>query len=144
MAATAPYLSLTAHQAFDIVAHAVHRPVRAETLVLLLDDAYCGIGLVSVTDTPDPDDVFEVVERVTHPGAAGRLVSAIVVASCRPGPVSGWSHHDDERHIADADIDRWCELDIICDDIGVELLDWFIVGHDVRYPRIEAGEPTRW
>ena len=125
--------------ALATVAMAAHRPLRPETIVVLLDDARRGIALVVVTDTQRPDDVLEVVECLTRPTAHAGRVGAVVVGTVRPG---AGAEADD--HVPDPDIDRWLELSDIAEGHGVELLEWFVIGADVRCPRDDLGEAPRW
>jgi hypothetical protein len=113
---------------------ALHRPLRAETIVLMLDEARRGRTIVVVTETSDADSVIEVVECLTqgmeHPGA-------IVVGSVRPNDAAS-------DPAAPGDVDRWLEMSEIASLVGVELLEWFVIGRSVRCPRDELGEAPRW
>jgi hypothetical protein len=115
---------------------AVHRPLRAETIVLVLDEARRGRTIVVVTETNDADSAIEVVECLTqgmdHPGA-------IVVGSVRPKAIDAASDP-----AAPGDVDRWLEMSEIASLVGVELLEWFVIGRSVRCPRDELGEAPRW
>ena len=57
---------------------AIQRPLRAETVVLLLDDQRRGVAIAVVSGTHRPDDVLEVVECLTRapPTAAGSARSS--------------------------------------------------------------------
>lgn len=120
--------------AFATLAMAVHRPLRPETILLLLDEARCGRTVVVVTGTTDPDSVIEVVECVTQ-GIECELLGAIVVATVRPDA-------SDQRD--DTDVDRWLEMSEIASLAGVELLEWFVIDRAVSCPRDRLGEPPRW
>lgn len=111
-------------------------PRRHETIVVLLDDARRGIGLVVVRDTADPDAVIEVAERILDPVVHDGRVAAVVVASIRP---PDREHHDDL-----ADAERWHDLDEVAGGCGVELVEWFVVGDGVSRPRELVNEPQRW
>lgn len=129
---------ITSHDdALVTIAMAVHRPLRPETIVVLLDDTRRGIALVVVTDTTRPDDVLEAVECLTRPSTHAGRAGAIVVGSVRPGALP-----DDAD--ADRDVDRWLELSEIAEGHGVELLEWFVIGTEVRCPRDHLGEAPRW
>jgi hypothetical protein len=129
---------ITSHDdALVTIAMAVHRPLRPETIVVLLDDTRRGIALVVVTDTTRPDDVLEAVECLTRPSTHAGRAGAIVVGSVRPGaPPDGAD--------ADRDVDRWLELSEIAEGHGIELLEWFVIGTEVRCPRDHLGEAPRW
>src|SRR5262245_4262630 len=66
------------------LAMAIQQPLRAETVMLLLDDKRRGIAVAVVSGTNRPDDVLEVVECLTRGSAHGGRVGSIVVASVRP------------------------------------------------------------
>ena len=125
-----------AETALLTLAMAIQRPLRAETVTLLLDDQRRGIAVAVVSGTHQPDDVLEVVECFTRSAAHGGRVDSIIVASVRPD-------RSDEATTA-ADVDRWLEMSDIAEQAGVELLEWFVIGGDVRCPRDQLGEPPRW
>jgi DNA repair protein RadC len=125
-----------AETALLTLAMAIQRPLRAETVTLLLDDQRRGIAVAVVSGTRQPDDVLEVVECFTRSAAHGGRVGSIIVASVRPEP------SDDATSAAD--VDRWLEMSDIAEQAGVELLEWFVIGGDVRCPRDQLGEPPRW
>ena len=114
-------------------------PPRPETILVLLDDARCGIGLVVVSDTVDPDAVLEVAERIRDPAVHDGRVAAAVVASVRPGH----GREAPDRHdLGDADL--WLDLDEIAAASGVELVEWFVVDGGVSRPRELVNAPPRW
>ena len=49
----------------------------------------------------------------------------------------------DESTVA-TDVDRWLEMSDIAEQVGVELIEWFVIGGDVTCPRDQLGEPPRW
>ena len=120
--------------AFVTISMAVHRPLRHETIVALLDDDRCGISIVAVSGTDRPDAVVEVVECLSDPDLHGGRVGALIVASVCPEigrPRTG-------------DIDRWLEMSDLAEQAGIELLEWFVIGDGVSCPRDQLGEPPRW
>ena len=127
-----------ADTAFVTISMAVHRPMRHETILVLLDDARCGIGVVVVTDTSEPDDVLEVIECVLAPSAHGGRVSAVIVASVRPDTTTMTVRRDTD------DVDRWLEMSDLTEQSGIELLEWFVITDDVSCPRDQLGEAPRW
>lgn len=144
---------ITSHDdALVTIAMAVHRPLRHETIVALLDDERRGIALVVVTDTTCPDDVLESVECLTRPTTHAGRAGAIVVGSVRPAPpgrsdVDRDTDRDVDRDVdrdTDRDVERWLELSEIAEGHGVELLEWFVIGSEVRCPRDDLGEAPRW
>lgn len=122
--------------AFAMLALSIHRPLRDETILLLLDETHCGRTIVVVTDTTQPDAVLEVVECITHSAPTDGL-AAIVVGSVRPDD-------DGSDAVEEADVDRWLEMSEIADSSGIELLEWFVIGRSVRCPRDRLGESPRW
>jgi hypothetical protein len=125
-----------AETALLTLAMAIQQPLRDETVSLLLDDERRGIAVAVVSGTYQPDDVLEVVECFTLSAAHGGRVASIIVASVRPGV-------DDETTSA-TDVDRWLEMSDIAEHVGVELLEWFVIGNAVTCPRDRLGEPPRW
>jgi hypothetical protein len=115
------------------VSMAIHRPLRHETVVAVLDDARRGIAIAVVTGTCRADDVIEVVECLTSPAAHDGAAAGIVVASVRPG-----------GGLDPGDADRWLEQSAVAEQHGVELLEWFVIGTDVHCPRDLLGEKPRW
>ncbi len=122
--------------AFAMLSLSIHRPLRDETILLLLDEAHCGRTIVVVADTTEPDAVVAVVECITQSTATDGL-AAIVVGSVRPSD-------DRADAVEEADVDRWLEMSDIADAAGVELLEWFVIGRSVRCPRDRLGESPRW
>ena len=129
-----------ADTAFALVAAAVHRPVRHETIVLVLDDARRGIAIVIVTDTETPDAVVGVVECLTQ--GLDERAAALVLASVRPGAAGNLLI--DSACERGRDVDRWLEMSEIASLTGVEVLEWFVIGDTVRCPRDDLGEAPRW
>lgn len=125
-----------AETALLALAMAIQRPLRAETVTLLLDDQRRGIAVAVVSGTHQPDDVLEVVECFTRSAAQGGRVGSIIVASVRPD-------RSDEATTS-TDVDRWLEMSDIAEQAGVELVEWFVVGSEITCPRDLLGEPPRW
>lgn len=119
--------------ALAIVRLAAARPSRHETIVVLLDETRCGLGLVVVSGTVDPDAVIEVAECLLDPAVHDGRAGAAIFTSCRP-------HGDPVL----ADADRWLELDAIAGRHGVELLEWFVDGRGLSRPRELVNAPPRW
>jgi hypothetical protein len=125
--------------ALAVVRTAAAWPLRHETILVLLDDAHCGIGLVVVSGTTEPDAVLVVAERILDPVVHEGRVAAAIVASVRP---DGPPEAGDDRDLTDAD--RWLELDEIATGCGVELLEWFVLGDGLNRPRELVNAPPRW
>lgn len=128
--------------ALDLLHAAAARPRRHETILVLLDGARCGIGLVVVSGTVDADAVLDVAQRVLDPSVHGGRVAAAIVATVRPGDSDpgdvGAGHADLD------DVDRWLELDEIASHCRVELLEWFVLTDGVRRPRELVEATVRW
>ncbi len=122
-----------ADAALSAVALAMHLPFEHETIALLLDHERRGITITLVTGTHEPDAAVGVIECLAQAGGREHRLGAVVLASIRPdgGPLSG-------------DADRWLEMSDIAETFGIELLEWFIVGHDISCPRDLLGESPRW
>lgn len=125
--------------ALALITTAVTWPLRPETIVVLLDDARCGIGLVVVSGTDADDAVLEVTERILDPQVHDGRVAAAIVTTVRPGRIDPVGQGDD---ITDAD--RWLDLDEISSDRAVELLEWFVLGDGLSRPRELVNAPPRW
>ena len=125
--------------ALEVIALAISRPPRPETIAFVLDDDGRGTTVLVVDGTEQPDAVVDVVERVAAAAEAAGA-TAIVVASVRPSPVT----IDDAATGVD-DVDRWLEASDVAADHGIELLEWFVVGPTgIVCPREAFGEPPRW
>ena len=123
-----------ADTAFVTISMAVHRPLRHETVVALLDDDRCGVSIVAVSGTHRHDAVIDVVECLLEPLVDSGRIGALIVASVRPGP-GGLDPHD---------VDRWLEMSDLAEQRCIELLEWFVISDDVSCPRDQLGEPPRW
>jgi len=119
--------------AFALIRRVLAIPPRPETIVVVLDDAHRGLGIMSVSGTCDPDHVLTVVECVARPDLFDGDGAALIVASARPGggPVGD-------------DVDRWFEMCDLSEAVGLELVEWFVVGRSVSCPRDLVGAPPRW
>lgn len=130
----------TATDALEVIALAMSRPPRAETIAFVLDDDGRASALYVVDGTERADALIDVVELLADAAAAG-AGAGLVLASVRPTvPIDA-----DPEDLDDADIDRWLEASDVAADRGVELLEWFVVGPTgIRCPRELFGEPPRW
>lgn len=124
---------VTPHSAQLLLDELIARPQRHETVAVLLDHDRRGISIVSVDGTVDPDAVFHVADLLTESVSSSANVGAVILASVRPDG-------NDELD----DLDRWPELSCQLDEVGIELVEWFVVGKGVSCPRTLLGEPHRW
>ncbi|MFV0306557.1 MAG: hypothetical protein ACK5OX_02300 [Desertimonas sp.] len=127
-----------AADALSAVHLAMSTPARPETIVLVLDADRRGHTIVVVDGTADDDAMLEVVDRLAMMLASHREGGALVVATIRPG--RGCDH---------LDADRWLEASAIGDQLGIELVEWFVIvagTTDVTAwcPRDLLAEPPRW
>lgn len=123
----------TSDKAFTTIAMAIQRPLRPETVVAYLDHERRGIAFVIVSETETLDSVIDVVECLCDPNAYNGRVGALLVGSVRP--------NGDIEH---SDVDRWLEMSNLCEESGIELLEWFVIGRAVSCPRDSLGEPPRF
>ncbi len=122
--------------ALDLVANVISCPLVPETIVVTLDPQHRGRALLIVAGTLHPDRLLGVLDTViaerkgVPPRNAGESVLAV---SVRPG-----------GDVLRSDVDRWLEASFLTDTVGVELLEWFVVGRRVVCPRDLLGERPRW
>ena len=124
--------------ALAVIKLAMHLPLTAETIALVLDADHRGRTVVVVDGTDAPESVVEVAERLTDAIAGSGHDGALVLATVRPGgaPTPG-------------DADLWLEASELADAVGVELLEWFVIADDTGpptawCPRDLLAEPPRW
>lgn len=113
---------------------ALGAPYGHDTVVLLLDDLRRGSSVMVVTDTIEPDALFEVIATVVASARRHADAAAVILATSRP---DGDAEPDD--------VHRWLEADDQCRAGGLELVEWFVLGRSgPRCPRRQFGEPARW
>jgi hypothetical protein len=113
---------------------ALAAPYGNDTIVIALDADRCGSSVTIITDTVDPDALFDVISIFVAAAASEQAIQALIVASSRPdGDVE---HHD---------VHRWLEASDLSRAGGLELIEWFVLGRSgPRCPREMFGEPERW
>jgi len=104
-----------------------------ETLVLVLDDARRGIAVMRITGTGDPDSLLGVVDSVAEASRASPEAAGVILVSARPSSA-----------ITVDDLQRWHDADQSCADADLELVEWFVVSHEVACPRALCGVTSRW
>lgn len=110
---------------------ALGAPYDNDIIGITLDADRRGQTIHIVTGVTDPEAIFRVIDLClvdSMPRAEG-----LVLASSRP---SG--------SLEAADRYRWVEAAAQCDDSGVELIEWFVLGCSIARPRELAGDPPRW
>ncbi len=108
-------------------------PRSHQTLIVLLDDDHRGFSVINIAGTDDNDSVLHAADHIT--GVAHHLdeIGAVVIASFRPG---GSDELDD--------VERWLTIDEQLGAVGVELIEWFVIGTSVSCPRALLGDAPRW
>jgi DNA repair protein RadC len=106
--------------ALEVVMLAVSQPRRPETVVLCLDHAHRG-SIIIVVDHPRSEPVDEIADFMFQMAESATGFGALVLATVRPGPGLA---------VVPADELAWFELRANAEDIGLELLDWFLVSDD--------------
>lgn len=110
------------------------RPLRDETLVMLLDDLHYGSTLITVTDTFSSDQLIEVAEAMAFTARSAPDISGLVLASVRPG-----------HGLLDDDDVTWDLLDEVVAESGLVLIDWLVIGRrGTDLPREMSCEASRW
>lgn len=120
--------------ALSLLRLGIQCPPVPDTVVLLLDHVRRGIAIAAVRGTHGPDDVIEVAECFAGVAAEQADAGALVIASIRPGAPSP----DPD------DVDRWLEMSELTELLGVELVEWFVLGRSTWCPRDLLGEQPRW
>ena len=121
--------------ALAVVSLAIQRPLVAETIAFLLDEASTSNTITIVTGTTGPDSVLSVAECMALAAGGSPSLCGVVLATVRP----------DAHGLLAGDIDRWLDADSITESYGIELIEWFIIGpRGVECPRDLLGEPQRW
>ena len=119
--------------ALSVVFAAMSAPEQHETILLLLDHAHRGLGCVVVTGQGPHSAVIDLVEELALQESS---LCAFVLASVRAG--GGYlPTADDELAFHDVR----ARLDVI----GVDLVDWFVIGQRHAASLVEITDSqTRW
>ena len=110
---------------------ALAAPFGHDTVAILLDAQRRGVGILVVTGTTDPDAMFEVIDVCIQ--AQHTEVGGLVLATSRPG-----------GDVMSTDASRWRRASSQCDEGGIELVEWFVIGEHIACPRELAGDESRW
>lgn len=122
---------------FDLL---IDRPLRDQTLALLLDRGRCGLGALVVDGTCQPDSVVDVATMLAEASPTNPGLRAVVLATVRSAACCAPATRE-----CLADVDRWMDVSNVFCRSGVELLEWFVVGASHAWcPRDLLGEPPRW
>lgn len=103
---------------------------------LLLDGYHRGLAFVEVGGAADTDAVLDAVETVLAAAEAEPGLAAVVVACFREGA----------GHLPwPGEAECFATLRDLCDEVGVELVDWFLVGGGLATSLAElTGAASRW
>jgi hypothetical protein len=131
-----------ADAALAVIRLAISATARPETVVLFLDDAHVGRACCIVSGTTAPDDVLDVGALAAEVAGRSPDLHAAVLATVRAGPAG---RTPVGARLGD-DVARWRALLELFDDVGVELLDWFVVGPGARVTslRTRTRMPSPW
>lgn len=109
-------------------------PGEAATIVITCDDDRTPRHVVMVTGTAGPADIHEVADVIERSLVDRPELAALVMVSVRTT----------DDHQAE-DFDRLLDLTSRFDELGVELLDWWVWTTSTRVSmRSAAGLPNRW
>lgn len=122
-----------ASTAQSLIATLASDPPVHETLAILLDREHRGVKVVNVDGTVDNDSVLLVADLVSEMACRIDEIGAVIIASFRPG---GSDELDD--------VERWLTIDEQLGLVGVELVEWFVIGRSVSCPRSLFGDASRW
>ena len=131
--------------ALTMIRLATTEPRRNETIVVLLDDARRGLGVVIVSGTDDNQAVLEVIDCITASASRHEELDGVIIASVRTATCLDSHDWSVLGAAEDADIDRWFEMSHLAEEAGIELVEWFIVGRaGATCPRDLIGAAPRW
>lgn len=137
---TAPRLPVAEVDRFDnpstalaLVDALASTPPVHESIVILLDDDHRGSTIMNFDGTVDNESVLHVADAVIERAHFVDDVGAAIIASIRPG---GCDELDD--------VERWLTIDEQLGLFGIELVEWFVIGHSVSCPRALLGDASRW
>ena len=107
---------------------------RHQVLVVTLDDVRRAHTVTRFRDAVEP---FAVVDAVAHAVESAMVeveTSALLVASMRP-----------DGGVGVDDLGYWHAIDALCDEVDIELVEWYVVGgRGVDLPRELCGVRSRW
>ena len=103
-------------QAMDFIDLVMYRDCPGTLAILMEDTGFPGT-CIAVDGGSHPDSVFTVSVNITEVCRRNPQFAGVVLASVRP------------EHSPDCgDIDRWFELVNDFEQIGIDLLEWFVIG----------------
>lgn len=121
----------SATQALSVFALAITRPLRLETLVLMMSRDRHGVGFFALNSG---GNLHSLIDHIVGRCAAENSARAIAIASVRP---------QQQSHLENGS--EWDSARDICQRAGVQLVDWFVIGrHGVHCPRLVAHQSNEW
>jgi len=121
------------YDALRIVIFSMAAPPCDQIIALTLDAESRGRNILIVNNTPDPNALLGIVDMISNSAAGDPHVHGLILASVRPG---GGVSYDD--------LDRWDQADDICAAVGIDLIEWFVLGASIGCPRELCGADARW
>lgn len=120
--------------AIGVILALLERPFVEQTVALVLDRSHRGLLAPVVDGAGSADRVLEVVRFVAAVG--GRRAAAVVLGTGRP----------DGDHLGTAaDHAAWQEMQVVGADVGLEVIDWFLVTDPLIGSMAELTDsPSRW
>src|SRR5262245_40526553 len=110
---SAPSVHLSdAADALDLVDLVVDRPLRPETLVVLVDDAHWAHTCFVVSGTASPDAVTDIASLVVELAEREPTIHAVLMASVRPSWVDGSPRTDLDRGLELLDLFERAEVEL--------------------------------
>lgn len=127
----------SASAALAVFSLAITRPLRPETIVLMMRKDHRGIGLFAL-DTGESLAIL--IDDVISRCVAHESAQAVAIASVRPQSSSQFAGANQEDCAAE-----FASARESCHRAGIQLVDWFIVARaGIRCPRSEAALPSLW
>jgi hypothetical protein len=120
--------------AIDLLGIAVARPLRDETLGVLLDARGQGDTILIVDDTFAPDAVLDVAACLAETARHTSGFAKMMLVTCRPSD-----------GLLPDDVDLWCAASDLAEGADLTLVEWYVVHPGgIDCPRDLLGERPRW
>ena len=127
----------SASAALAVFSLAITRPLRPETLVLMMRKDHRGIGLFALETG---EHLSLLIDAVISRCVAHDSAQAVAVASVRPQLSSQFEGDNQEDCAAE-----FTDARESCHRAGLQLVDWFVIASaGVRCPQSETALPSLW
>lgn len=127
----------SASAALTVFSLAITRPLRPETLVLMMRKDHRGVGLFALETG---EHLSLVIDNVISRCVSNESAQAVAIASVRPQ----WQSRFDGAGLQNG-ASEFAGARASCHRAGIQLVDWFIIARaGVRCPRIDAALPSQW